>query len=116
MTKIKSMGLKKYRICKVSDIALRLSWMKNTSEYPGPNQYLYGNLKLSYFIHINLQRSESTIGFLSLLENRVYFYCVEFVVLNLCQSGGIGRRARLKLVWLRPCGFDSHLWYTSKAA
>ena len=27
------------------------------------------------------------------------------------QSGGIGRRARLKIVYLRMCGFDSHLWY-----
>jgi hypothetical protein len=27
------------------------------------------------------------------------------------QSGGIGRRARLKIVFLRECGFDSHLWY-----
>ena len=27
------------------------------------------------------------------------------------QSGGTGRRARLKIVYLRVCGFDSHLWY-----
>ena len=26
-----------------------------------------------------------------------------------CRSGGTGRRARLKLVFLRECGFDSHL-------
>ena len=25
------------------------------------------------------------------------------------RSGGTGRRARLKLVFLRECGFDSHL-------
>ncbi len=25
------------------------------------------------------------------------------------RSGGIGRRARLKIVFLRECGFDSHL-------
>ena len=30
------------------------------------------------------------------------------------QSGGIGRRARLKIVYLRMCGFDSHLWYWSQ--
>ena len=29
----------------------------------------------------------------------------------LCRSGGTGRRARLKLVCLRACGFDSHLRY-----
>ena len=28
-----------------------------------------------------------------------------------CRSGGTGRRARLKLVCLRACGFDSHLRY-----
>jgi hypothetical protein len=27
------------------------------------------------------------------------------------QSGGTGRRARLKIVYLRMCGFDSRLWY-----
>ena len=26
-----------------------------------------------------------------------------------CRSGGIGRRARLKIVYPRGCGFDSHL-------
>jgi putative endonuclease len=30
------------------------------------------------------------------------------------QSGGIGRRARLKIVYLRMCGFDSRLWYESR--
>ncbi|MDB5283033.1 MAG: hypothetical protein JWO06_2108 [Bacteroidota bacterium] len=28
-----------------------------------------------------------------------------------CRSGGIGRRARLKLVCCKTCGFDSHLRY-----
>ena len=28
-----------------------------------------------------------------------------------CQSGGIGRRARLKIVFFREWGFDSLLWY-----
>lgn len=27
------------------------------------------------------------------------------------QSGGTGRRARLKIVYPRMCGFDSRLWY-----
>ena len=31
-----------------------------------------------------------------------------------CQSGGTGRRARFKIVFLRECGFDSHLWYIFK--
>lgn len=26
-----------------------------------------------------------------------------------CRSGGIGRRARFRFVWLTPCGFESHL-------
>src|SRR6218665_371191 len=29
------------------------------------------------------------------------------------QSGGTGRRARLKIVYPRMCGFDSHLWYSA---
>ena len=28
---------------------------------------------------------------------------------SLCQSGGTGRRARFKIVFLRECGFESHL-------
>jgi hypothetical protein len=32
------------------------------------------------------------------------------------QSGGTGRRARLKIVYLRMCGFDSRLWYESQKA
>ncbi len=28
---------------------------------------------------------------------------------RMCRSGGIGRRARLKIVSFRGCGFDSHL-------
>jgi hypothetical protein len=28
------------------------------------------------------------------------------------QSGGTGRRARLKIVYPRMCGFDSRLWYS----
>ena len=27
----------------------------------------------------------------------------------MCESGGIGRRARLRISWLRLCGFDSRL-------
>ena len=30
---------------------------------------------------------------------------------GLCLGGGIGRRARLKIVCLRACGFDSHPGY-----
>jgi hypothetical protein len=33
------------------------------------------------------------------------------VIKSTSQSGGIGRRARLKIVYRKVCGFDSHLWY-----
>jgi hypothetical protein len=41
----------------------------------------------------------SAIGILERRFSREWF----------CRSGGTGRRARLKLVWGNPCGFDSHL-------
>ena len=33
-----------------------------------------------------------------------------------CLGGGIGRRARLKIVCLRACGFDSHPGYNQENA
>ena len=33
---------------------------------------------------------------------------------SICRSGGIGRRARLKIVFRKECGFDSHHRHNEK--
>jgi hypothetical protein len=39
----------------------------------------------------------------------VLTYRYRLAILSASRSGGTGRRARLKIAFLRECGFDSHL-------
>ena len=43
-----------------------------------------------------------------------YIFAPPFKGMGVCLGGGIGRRARLKIVCLRACGFDSHPGYNNR--
>ena len=56
--------------------------------------------------------------FMHVILDSLFYFCKLVLRTRLdfmkCRSGGTGRRARFKIVFLRECGFDSHLRYKNR--